>query len=296
MLAQEAEQIPKPELPIEIRRRRRRMMLSRIPECLKKRIVKISFCTKKEEFEEAFNLLYRRYHAVGLLPRQPEEIFFTPYQALPDSRVCIARDMKTGKVTSTATLVIDSELGLPSDSLYKDIIDKLRKEGRKLAEFTCLAAETDIYSRNGLFYVFRMLYKYAAKQGVTDLVISVHPKHSTFYELTLLFERIGPLRYYPNLVDAPAYLERLELVDVQKRYEEAYLPFKEGEIIVDFFFLRRYPEDISELSKPRNMTSDIFSYFFLERTNKFESLEPKFKEFFLNYYGPGCLNKKEALA
>ncbi len=284
MLAQELNEAEKTDLPLEVKRRRRRMMLSRIPECLKKRIVKVSFCTRKEDFEEAFNLLYRRYHEVGLLPRQPEEIFFTPYQALPDSRVCIARDIKTGKVTSTATLVIDSEFGLPSDSLYQDIIDKLRRQGRKLAEFTCLAAETDIYSRNGLFYVFRMLYKYAAKQGVTDLVISVHPKHSTFYELTLLFERIGPLRYYPNLVDAPAYLERLDLIDVQKRYEEAYLPFKEGEIIVDFFFLRKYPEDIIELSRQRNMTPDIFSYFFCQRTNKFESLEPKFKNFFEKFY------------
>ncbi len=292
MLSSEQVQLSECGLPREVKRRRRRMILSRIPECLNKRIVKALFCSRKEDFFEAFNLLYRRYYEVGLLPSLPEKIFFTPYQAFPSSRVCIARDRKTGRVTSTATLVLDSELGLPSDALYKDIIDKLRKDGRILAEFTCLAAETDIYSRNGLFYIFRLLYKYAAQNGVTDLVISVHPKHSTFYELTLLFERIGPLRYYPHLVNAPAYLERLELITAQKRYKKAYLSFEEGKIIVDFFCYHTYPEDISELSKPRNMTLEIFSYFFLERTNKFYQLDPRFQQFFQKVYAlDGPVNK-----
>jgi len=265
-------------------RRRRRLLLSKIPECLSKKIVRVSFATQRDEFEEAFALLYQRYYAVGLLPEMPEKIFFTPYQALPESRVCFARDIKSGQITSTGTLVLDSKLGLPSDCIYKDFLDILRREGRKLAEITCLAARPDIYSRNGLFYVFRLLYKYAATKDVTDLVISIHPKHSEFYELILLFERYGPLRYYPKLVDAPAYLERLNLTNVQKRYEEIYLNFEEGNIIVDFFFYKRFQEDIEELSKPRNFSREIFKYFFLERTQKFQSLSAKFQKYFAIYY------------
>ena len=265
-------------------RRRRRLILSKIPECLNKKIVKVTFCSRKRDFEEAFSLLYQRYHKVGLLPSLPEGIFFTPYQFLPSSRVCIARDYETKRVTSTGTLVIDSPLGLPSDCIYKDLIDKLRAQGRKLAEFSCLAAKPDIYSRNGLFYVFRMLYKYAVQKGITDIVISVHPKHTTFYELILLFERIGPKRYYSKLLDAPAYLERLDLTNVQEIYERAYLPFEEGKVVVDFFFHRAYPEDLTELAILKTATPELFRYFFFERTNKFQDLEEKFKNFFKHHY------------
>ncbi|WP_148236947.1 N-acyl amino acid synthase FeeM domain-containing protein [Thermodesulfatator indicus] len=268
----------------EIWRRRRRLNLSKVPECLKQRIVKVDFCSKLEEFEEAFSLLYDRYHEVGLIPTSKECLFFTPYQALPDSRVCIARSLETGEVTSTATLVIDSEVGLPSDSLYKDIIDRLRKEGRKPAEFTCLAAKTDIYSRNGLFYIFRILYKYAISKGATDLVISVHPKHTTFYELVLLFERVGPLRYYPHLENAPAYLERLELTGVQKRYEEAYRSFWEGQIVIDFFFNIALPEDTWILTQKYNMKPEVFKHFYLERTNAFQKMDNKLAKYLASIY------------
>ncbi len=265
-------------------RRRRRLLLSKIPECLSKKIVKVFFASQKEEFEEAFSLLYERYNTVGLLPEIPEKIFFTPYQALPKSRVCLARDIEHGQITSTGTLVLDSELGLPSDCIYKDLLDILRKRGRKLAEITCLAAKPHIYSRNGLFYVFRLLYKYAAAKGVTDLVISIHPKHREFYELILLFERYGPLRYYPNLVNAPAYLERLDLVNVQQHYKKIYSAFKEGEVMIDFFFCKRFQEDVEELSKSRNFSREIFCYFFLEKTQNFWSLSPEFQNYFAHYF------------
>ncbi|MDQ7033120.1 MAG: hypothetical protein Q9M37_10480 [Desulfonauticus sp.] len=280
------------DFSLETKRRRRRMVLSRIPECLSKKIVQTSFCYRKEDFEEAFSLLYKRYRQVGLIPEYSEKIFFTPYQALPNSRVCIARSLETNRVTSTATLVIDSPLGLPSDCLYKDIIDKLRKDRGLLAEFTCLAAEPDIFSRNGLFYVFRLLYKYAIKNGVTDIVISIHPKHTAFYELILLFERVGSLRYYPNLIDAPAYLERLDLIEVRKKYEEAYLSFDEGKTFFDFFFEKKFPEDIVEISRPKNMSPEIFKYFFLEKTKKFYSLEQDFQEFFTKEYLKNLLEEK----
>jgi len=275
-------------------RRRRRLILSKIPECLSKRIVKVSFASKKEDFEKAFTLLYECYHAAGLVPDLPEQIFFTPYQALPKSRVCLARNIKTGQVTSTGTLVLDSELGLPSDCIYKDLLDELRSQGRRLAEITCLAAKTDVHSRNGIFYVFRLLYRYAAAKGATDLVISINPKHSEFYELILLFKRYGPLRYYSNLVDAPAYLERLILPNLSQRYEEVYSDFQEGRIVVDFFFKRTLREDIEELPKVRNFTPEIFRYFFLERTEQFQSLPSQFQEFFVDHFGLSEFDKKIA--
>jgi len=112
--------------------------------------------------------------------------------------------------------------------------------------------------------------------------------------LILLFKRYGPLRYYSNLVDAPAYLERLILPNLSQRYEEVYSDFQEGRIVVDFFFKRTLREDIEELPKVRNFTPEIFRYFFLERTKQFQNLPSQFQEFFVDYFGLAEFDKKIA--
>ncbi len=229
--------------------RRRRLILSKIPECLKKKIVSVHFASSVEDMKEVFHLVYKRYHEVGLIPKKKDEIYCTPYQFFSGSRIAFARDINTGKVSSTATLVLDSEHGLPSDKTYKDILDALRNSNQRLAEYTCLAALPDIYSRNGLLYVLRLLGRYALKRGVTGVVASVHPKHADFYEKVLLFKRMGDLRYYNGLENAPAYLEFLDLANYPLNFYLAYASFPEGKLFYDFFFKKIFTEDEIEWAK-----------------------------------------------
>ncbi len=268
--------------------RRRYLLRYNVLQVLNETRVQTRFCyRRKEDFEDAFALLYERYHGAGLIPESPSRLYLTPYQALPKSRICIARNKETGEIMSTATLVIDSELGLPSDFIYKEEIDILRREGRRLAEFTCLAAKNNyspFHHHNGLFYVFRLLYRYAVSMGVTDIVISINRKHSFFYEKILLFRPLGAEKVYHKLQNAPAILEHLDLTTAKERFKRAYEEFEEGLAFYNFFAERGQLTDLLELIKPVNMSASIFQEFYVSRTRVWESMEPPFKKFFGRYF------------
>ncbi len=240
------------------------------------------FAKDNRDFEAAFSLVYSRYLASNLIHKNEKELFYTPYQALSDSRVCLGFQILNGKrkVVSTATVVMDSFLGLPSDSTYKRELDALRDKGRRLAEITCLAAERDFCYRNGLLYVFRLLYRYARKKGATDFVISIHPKHRDFYEKIFLFKPIGPVKYYKNLYDAPAILECLDLTTVRERYYALYGEFPEGRLFADFLLDISFLSDLWELSRITNMKSKDFWYFYMDFWKLFPSFPPHFQKFF----------------
>ncbi|WP_041434593.1 N-acyl amino acid synthase FeeM domain-containing protein [Thermodesulfatator indicus] len=247
---------------------------------LRSREYRAKFASSREDFLKAFSLVYRRYLNYRLIKTNEKELFYTPYQALPDSRVCISYHKLTGQITSTATVVLDSELGLPSDSTYKAELDALRAKGRKLAEITCLAAERDLCYRNGILFVFRLLYRYARLKGATDFVISIHPKHRDFYEKIFLFEPIGEVKYYQNLYNAPAVLEKLDLTTVKERFYKVYGEFPEGKLFADFLIIIDYLDDIPELAKVRNMKARDFWHFFMDYWALFPSFLPHFQKFF----------------
>lgn len=116
-----------------------------------------------------------------------------------------------GDVVGTVTIGIDSEIGLAGDMIFKDELDRLRANGRKLCEFTKLAFDTSVRSKTALANLFHLAVIYARDlHGCTDIIIEINPRHRRFYEMMLGFKREGDLKMNPR-VNAPAYLLRVEL-------------------------------------------------------------------------------------
>jgi hypothetical protein len=111
---------------------------------------------------------------------------------------------------ATISIGFDSEEGLLVDQLYREEVDALRAQGRRVCEFTKLAVDSAIRSKRVLATLFHIAYIYAAKlNGYTDLFIEVNPRHVRFYEQMLGFHQFGPERLNQR-VNAPAVLLRLE--------------------------------------------------------------------------------------
>lgn len=110
----------------------------------------------------------------------------------------------------TLTVGLDVGQGLYADDLYKAEIDRLRAEGRKVAEFTKLAVDTKQASKQVLASLFHIAYIHLRRLWrYTDMVIEVNPAHADFYKRMLGFEDFGPQRHCAR-VNAPAVLLRLE--------------------------------------------------------------------------------------
>lgn len=118
-----------------------------------------------------------------------------------------------GVVVGTMSLCLDSAILLPADENFRDLLDLLRAQGRRLCEPSRLAIDKGVTKR-----VFASLihisYLYArAIHGFTDYVIEVNPRHVMFYQRMLGFRDVGAVRDCTR-VGAPAVLLRLPLEEM----------------------------------------------------------------------------------
>jgi hypothetical protein len=130
------------------------------------------------------------------------------------SRITIAAHDQSG-TAGTVTVGLDSPEPMFIDGLYAEEADELRREGRKLAEFTKLAVDDNLHSKPLLAALFHIAFIYARRiHRCTDLLIEVNPRHQGFYRRMLGFEPMGTMRGDPR-VGAPALLLRLCLKHAQ---------------------------------------------------------------------------------
>lgn len=187
------------------------------------RAVEVKMASERSEWEQAFQLVARRYQDRGLAPRDAQALRFTPYHALPDTITAVARH--DGQVVATLSSVADNHLlGVPMAKLYPEEISQLRQQHHRLAEATCLAAEgLEQHEFHAVFLtLIRALMQWHDRQGGDAAVIAVHPEHARFYTRWLGFAPLGPCRPYDAVQGAPAEGCWLSWAQMQASSPQAY--------------------------------------------------------------------------
>lgn len=146
---------------------------------------KIRLAHSRTTFNSASMLVQRMYLQKGYdipgMKKMPDRITLTASQ--------------NGVVAGTITLGIDTGKGLLADENYKQEVDQLRAEGRKVCELTKFAVDQTRGSKRVLAALFNIAYIYGrVLQKQTDVVIEVTPKHAKFYKRMLGFEQMGSER------------------------------------------------------------------------------------------------------
>ncbi len=170
-----------------------------------RRDIEVKIASTAEEWEEAFRLVARCYKARGYEPPHAGDLRFTPFHALPDTVVFVAKEQ--GRVVVTLSLVPDNVLlGLPMEDLYHDEIEQLRGEGRRIVEVTCLADHQ--FTPREFTPVFTMLMRFVAQygscHGATTWVITINPRHRIFYRRIMGFVPFGRQKAYAAVQNHPA--------------------------------------------------------------------------------------------
>lgn len=167
--------------------------------------ITVKIASEPDEWEQAFQLVASNYQERGYDDGTGKPFRFTPYHALPDTTIFVAK--REGRVVATFSLVPDNSLlGLPMESLYGAEIADLRKQGRRMAEVTSLAV-ADLSQREFLQVfttLIKLLQQYHVSRGGDSWVITVNPRHRNFYCKVLGFEQLGPCKAYAAVGDAPA--------------------------------------------------------------------------------------------
>ena len=121
-----------------------------------------------------------------------------------------------GDLVGTMSLCLDQGNALPADENFRDRLDILRRQGRRLAEPSRLAIDAGM-SKRVFASLIHISFLYAHRlHGYTDYVIEVNPRHVAFYQRMLGFADFGGERACSR-VGAPAVLLRLPLDEMGAR-------------------------------------------------------------------------------
>ncbi len=178
-----------------------------------------------EERRDAFRLVYDSYLQTGLAEPNPHRVRVTPYHLLTTTHIFVARYQ--GEVVSTLSLIGDSRLGLPMESVYGREIHRRRALGLSISEVSCLADRRS--NRRDFLTVFcnlsRVMAQFARRQGYDQLLVVCHPKHSAFYIRYLGFEVMGGLTECPHVLNKPAVALCLDFERVDRDQPACYTRF-----------------------------------------------------------------------
>lgn len=200
------------------------------------------------EWQDAYQLLVNEYRAAGYLDgAAPSQPICSIHHFLPKTKVFIAKT--SNRVTATLSQYFDDPIfGLPMDSIYKEELDHLRADGRRISEIGGLSTREDARWQSLFLHLCRVMYWYSRHNRVDDLCITVTPKHIQFYKKVFLFEELGPTKYYPKF-NVPAILLRLDLNRSKENLRVAY-DHLEDECNLHNQFHRLDGVDISDYSLP----------------------------------------------
>ncbi len=166
------------------------------------------------EMKEAFSLIYDTYLSSGFQSPDPSSMRISFHSLLPTSSLITVK--KSGKVCGTLTIIQESDERLPINELFNSEIRKIRKKDSLICELCSLAVDTSITrgeSRVVLLSLFRKAFILSHHLlGCTDLCMMINPHHCDYYQKEFNFEKIGQVRHYNKVNDAPAVPMRLDLI------------------------------------------------------------------------------------
>ncbi len=173
----------------------------------------------------AFELVYASYLRRGLVAANPWRLKVTPHHLLPTTQTFVAS--QRGRVVCCVTLAADDLLGLPMGRTFPDAVAQRRAARVTLAEATCLADDgaNAAWSFEILFGVMSLMAQFARRNGVEELLATVHPRHRRFYQRVAGFQWLAAERRCRQVRGHPAVALRLDLARLDRDNPEVYRRF-----------------------------------------------------------------------
>lgn len=229
-----------------------------------------------DELEQAYRLVHQIYEEEGYTDAHLSGMRLNAYNAHPDTVIFIAK--KDANVIMTMTLVADSPFGLPMDDLYLEELSPFREMHHHIGQLCALASLPEYRCANQALplFIIKLMRLYARDyMRLDDLVMTINPKHTLFYESLLLFKRFGELKACQEVKDHPAYAYLLELEDLPENYEEIYAGLPPEKNLHHFFYLKEHSNlYLPDIKTPLYIwDNDKLDHFFTKKTDVFHQID-----------------------
>ncbi len=197
----------------------RRMQLLKRMGCFGKglRGVVIQRAITADDLRQAYALVHDCYVEEGYIFPLPSGMRMRIYEALPETATFVAKAGK--RVVGVTSVIFDStDLGLPSDHVFHDEINALRRQGRKIAEISNWAIAPDYRRTAVLTELIRCYVAYLQAAGCDDAIGAICRNHWHFYQLMGYDRMIGSERSYSAQIHDPVILVNMGLDRLQERF------------------------------------------------------------------------------
>ncbi len=161
----------------------------------------IERATSFEDLRAAYALVHTTFVHSGYIHEHQSGIRLRINEANPDMATFVA---KVGSnVVGTISILPDStELGLPSDSAFKNELNELRASGARLCEVTNQSVAVQFRKSAIATELIRCAMAHVLATGFDETIAAVSPSHQGFYEV-LNFRQVGTQRSYSGKIHDP---------------------------------------------------------------------------------------------
>jgi hypothetical protein len=178
------------------------------------REVSVKVADSEEDQAAADRLIAERYAWRGYLDQNGTRRLSTSIRQ-PHCFTLLA--FRNARAVGTLTLGVDASAGLVVDEANQEIVDGLRRIGRRVVELRRFAVQDDGESKAIFANLFLSAYRIGrVLHRATDVLIEVNPRHEAYYRRIFGFARVGREWLCPR-VNAPAVLMHLDLINLDAR-------------------------------------------------------------------------------
>lgn len=251
----------------------------------------VSIANSQEDLEASFKLLHDCYVDIGICEPQPTGLRVTLFSVLPTTTTIVVK--AKGQVVGTVSLVMDTNAGIPSDTVYPFENSNFRKkEETRLIEVSALAVSKEYRKRHHgvALMLMKYLYSYARiYMKASHLVCVVHPRAEVFYRALFGFERFGSVKNCSYVKNAPGVLLRMPVPREHFKIMHKLHNRREDKKGVTAFLKMRDPRFLYPKRKSGQvidpvMTPALLDYFGRHKSNLYNELTREQKASVFNAY------------
>lgn len=196
------------------------MAYTRVPQ-LRDSTITIRQTRTRDEVEAANWLVYRNYVAAGFWKPDLAAFHANSYLRSPHRTIFVVT--QAARVLGTASIIKDSEQGLPSDAFQPEILRCFRKSNEVLGEISCLAMEkTAGQPRNLILFLIKYYLQYAYYYtDIERLIKACKPEHAEFYANVIRFQKLGQI-VHCKYAQRPSQLLSMNLIEGHQQLKDHY--------------------------------------------------------------------------
>lgn len=169
-----------------------------------------------EDLRAAYRLVHEVYVSTGFIHPDDSGMRVRVFETSPDTATFVAK--VDGCVVGVLSVVGDSpDLGLPSDSAFKNELDVLRAQGLRLCELTNQAIVSSYRKTAVATELMRCAIAHSIKAGFHQSIAAVSPSHDGFYEM-VGFWRFGSERSYSDKIYDPVIGMAMDLTHFRRSF------------------------------------------------------------------------------